>query len=79
MILPKTYGDPYKAEQHALRLREQAEIEATQEYRFEQAIVEFHRAMEAFDQATAELREMIEQFDALCASQNAQVKGGQHS
>ena len=51
----------YKATEQARRLQEQAEVESTPEYQFEQAIQEFHQAMSKFEQYTAEFNQIIEE------------------
>jgi hypothetical protein len=49
----------YKATEHARRLAEQAEAEATPEYQFEQALHECEQAIQAFDRATAEFNAIM--------------------
>jgi hypothetical protein len=52
-----------QAKARAQRLQEQAEVESTKEYQFEQAIHEFEQAMSKFEQYTAEFNLIIEEAD----------------
>lgn len=49
----------HKAEQVARNKAEQAEIEATEDYQFEQCMIEFERSLEKFDQYTDEFLEIM--------------------